>query len=199
MKTTPRLRLLVALPLVAALSVGVAIAGPPQISPKGYPSASASASVSALPPEPKPEVVGGHKPWLPAFDVAVPETPSDAPTKEEWASAKVATEARVTQPGCAVKRVREWYRVTCTSETWIGLISGSREGVTFGCAKRSREDSNCSESVSVQFPARRGDRRAFELFSWGKWGPSPDAILMEQFLEGDPGPQISLQGARWGF
>jgi hypothetical protein len=199
MKTTPPLRLLVAVPLGVALAAGVAAAGPRPDPARGYASAAPSGSAAELPPEPKPEVVAGHKPWVPAFDVAVPETPSAAPSREEWASASPAPEVRVTQPHCDVKRVREYYRVTCTSETWIALISGTRAGVTFGCAKTHRGDEQCSENVSVEFPARRGDRRAFELFAWGKWGPSPDAILTEQFLPGDPGPQISLQGARWGL
>lgn len=195
---TPRLRRLAAVSLPLALAAGIAAAGPRQEPAKGYPSATPSASATALPPEPKPDVVAGHKPWLPTFDVAVPEAPSEAPTKDEWASAAPAHEARVTQPGCDVKRVREWYRVTCSSTSWIGLIAGGREGVSFGCTKVQKDDQSCS-SVSVTFPARRGDRRAFQLFHWGKWGPAPDAILSEQYLEGDKGPTISLQGARWGF
>jgi hypothetical protein len=198
MKTTPPLRLVAAVGLALALAAGVAAAGPRQDPTKGYPSATPSASASELPPEKKPDVVDGHKPWVPTFDVKVPETASEKPTKEEWEKAKTATEARVTQPGCDVKRVREWYRIACTSASWMGMIGGTREGVSFGCKKRQKDDTNC-DVVSVEFPARRGDRRAFELFYWSKWGPAPDAIVTEQFLEGDPGPMITVQGARWGF
>jgi hypothetical protein len=199
MKTPAYRSLLVALPLVAALAAaGVAAAGPRQDPAQAYGSAAPSASATALPAEPKPEIVAGHKPWAPTFDVAVPEAPSAAPTKEEWAAAAPAPEVRVTQPGCEVKRVREWYRVNCTSEERIALISGGREDVSFGCTRKTRDDIFC-QNVWVDFPARRGDRRSFELLTWGKWGPAPDAVLTEQFLEGDPGPQISLQGARWGF
>lgn len=198
MKTTLPLRLVLAIGIASALAAGVAAAGPRQDPSKAYPSATPSGSASALPPEKKPDIVAGHKPWVPTFDVEVPETPSEKPTKEEWASAKIAPEARVTQPGCDVKRVREWYRIACTSASWMGMISGTREGVSFGCTKKRRDDSNC-DVVSVEFPARRGDRRAFEMLYWSKWGPAPDGIVTEQFLEGDLGPMITVQGARWGF
>jgi hypothetical protein len=185
---------------LAAAGCGEAHAGPPKDKGKDYDraAASASASVSALPPEPEVPLVDGHKAWAPAFDVAVPETASEAPAKEDWAAAPLAGEVRITDSSCRAQRLREWYRLTCKFGQRVELISGRREDVSFGCFMTRREDSFCDE-VWVIFPARRGDRRAFDFLRWGKWAPEPDAIVTEQFLPGDPGPIISLQGIRWGF
>jgi hypothetical protein len=165
----------------------------------GYPpgAASASASAPAAEPEPAPKSTDGRKPWVPELDVPFVEGTSPAPTNAEWAAATVAVEARVTDPGCKVLRLREWYRVGCRTP-WIELVAGTRQDVSFGCRRDSKDSIACDESWVV-LPAHRGDRRVLELFGWSKWGPSPDAILTEQFLEGDPGPLVTVHGLRWGF
>lgn len=159
--------------------------------------ASANPSVSAKPAEPDAVLVDGHKPWAPTLDVVLPETPSPAPTKEEWVKAPRAWDVRVTDPGCKAQRIREWYRLSCGSGP-VEMISGSREGLTFNCSLSTVDFPFCDEA-SVVFPARRGDSRAVQFLRWGKWGPEPDAVMTEQFLEGDAYPQISLQGVRWDF
>jgi len=191
---------LAGLSLAAATGCGEAHAGPPKDRGKDYDhgAASASASASAAPPEPPAPLVDGHHAWAPTFDVAVPETASDPPAKDDWATAPAAGEVRVTDPFCRAQRLREWYRLTCKLGQRVELISGRREGVSFGCFISARESTFCDE-VWVIFPARRGDSRSFDFLGWSKWGPEPDAIATEQFLPGDPGPLISIQGIRWGF
>lgn len=184
-------------PLAFAIGCNPAFADEKRPGPKPYASGAPSASATAMPAEPEVKIIDGHKPWAPTLDVAIPETPSAAPTKEEWASAPQAWEVRITDPGCKAQRVREWYRVDCgfgLSE----MISGPREGVTFGCLKTGGPSDFCDDAWVI-FPARRGDVRAIQILRWGKWGPDPDAFLTEQFLEGDPCPQISVQGVRWEF
>ena len=103
----------------------------------------------------------------------------------------------MTDPGCEARRIREWYRFSCGFGQ-IEMISGSRENVTFTCTK-TQQDSDLCNDAAIIFPVRRGDRRAVELLTWSKWGPEPDSVLTEQFLEGDAYPSISLQGIRWEF
>jgi hypothetical protein len=167
---------------------------------QGYPPGASSAdpgAASAPPPAPV-AAPSGETPWAPAFDVPFAAETSPAPSASEWKTAPIAREARVTDPGCKVRRVREWYQVECRFTPWVELISGTREGLSFGCRKAGVDQDHCEESWVV-FPARRGDLRALEFFAWAKWGPSPDAILTEQFLEGDPGPVVTVGGLHWGF
>jgi hypothetical protein len=185
------------LSLTGALGCNSAFADEKRPYPRAGGSAAPAAAPSAAPPEKAPDIDDGHKPWAPTLDVVLPEAASPAPTKEEWASAPRAWEVRITDPGCKAWRVREWYRFSCgTGE--IELISGSRENVSFTCSKGQRESDLCDQAAVI-FPARRGDHRALEFLSWSKWGPEPDSILTEQYLEGDSYPLISLQGLRWDF
>lgn len=142
--------------------------------------------------------MNGKKPWAPVFAASVPETKSDPPTKEEWERAPDAPEVRITEPSCTAKRVREYYRVYCKFTSWVSLISGGREGVDLGCFQETKEAFACSDAWVI-FPARRGDSRSFEFFIWSKYGPSPDAVMTEQFFEGDPYPLISVHGLHWGY
>jgi hypothetical protein len=128
--------------------------------------------------------------------VVFPEgPPSPEPTRAEWSKAPEAPEARVTEPGCKVLRLREWYRVECSE---MELVSGNREGVSFDCQMEHKDQVSCSVAAVV-FPARRGDRRAFDSMAWTKWGMEPNAVVTEQFLEGDPYPLITMHGLHWGF
>ena len=173
-----------------------------------YASSSVSASASALSPkEIAPPAASGRGAWDPDWSAEpLPKEPSKAPTKAEWEGAPLAKEARVTDPGCNVKRLREWYRVAC-AEGWssraIGRISGSMEDVSFSCisteARSSPEERPTCNEAAVVFPARRGDRRSFEVFVSGRWGLEADALISMQFLERDALPLISVQGIRWGF
>lgn len=162
-----------------------------------HPGDSAAASASALPVQEPPKLEEGHKPWIPVYAEPFPETASPAPSKEEWLAAHVAKEVRVTDPGCHAKRIREWIRLSCGG-TRVEIITGSTADLTLGCPRADKDMTFCDEAIVV-FPARRGDRRAFEFFMWTKWGPEPDAIATEQFLPGDEHPMITVQGLRWGF
>jgi hypothetical protein len=188
---------LLACSLLGAAGCRDAYAEEKKPSPRPGYSASPAASASAPPPEIEAKIIDGHTPWAPTLDVVLPEVASDPPTKDAWASAPPAFDVRVTDPGCKAQRLREWYRVTCGFGQ-VEMIAGSHEGVTFGCIKTTRDSELCEEA-SIIFPARRGDSRSAEFLTWGKWGPEPDAIVTEQFLEGDPYPMISVQGLRWGF
>lgn len=191
--------LLLACSLVGSVSCNSAYADEKKPYPKPYGSGapSAGASASAKPPEPEAKPVDGHKPWAPTLDVVLPDVASDPPTKEEWVKAPSAWDVRLTDPGCKAQRIREWYRLSCGFGE-VEMISGDSASVSFACLK-SAIDSEVCEDGAVIFPARRGDRRAFQFLRWGKWGPEPDALLSEQYLEGDTWPSISLQGVRWEF
>lgn len=182
---------------VAACDAAWAASPPPgatgPLPPEAY--ASGSASASALPPEEQPKLVDGRKPWQP--DLSSPPPPvekSDEPTSSEWSKAPAARDVRITQPNCEVRRLREWYRVSC-GHLGAELVSGARAGVAF---HPTINKDGFTEDVAIVFPARVGDRRIFQLYGWSKWAPGdPDAIVSEQWLEGDPRPLISIQGIRW--
>lgn len=189
--------LLLACSLLGGVSCNSAFADEKKPSPKPYGSGapSAGASASAKPPEPEARPVDGHKPWAPTLDVVLPDVASDPPTKEEWLKAPAAWDVRITDPGCKAQRIREWYRLSCGFGE-VEMIAGGHEGVTFPCVKTTADSEVCDDGAVI-FPVRRGDRRAFQFLTWGKWGPEPDAFLTEQYLEGDASPSISLQGIRW--
>jgi hypothetical protein len=177
-----------------AVGCGVAHAGEKKKGPvHDYPDAGPSASVSAMPVEEQGKVANGHKDWVPDFSEPFVEENTPAPSRKDWETAPIAKDVRITG-GCQVKRLHEWYRVSCGS--WAELVSGTRSEVTFDCQKADRELPGCNELYTI-FPARRGDRRAITFFGWSKWGPDPGSILTEQFLPGDPRPLISLQGIRF--
>lgn len=115
-----------------------------------------------------------------------PEARSPAPAREEWASAPAAPEVRVTDPGCKVRRIREWYRFEC-SAAYASLVSGSREEVSFGHGRESYES-------WIVLPARRGDARVLLFSTQSKWSIVPDTIVSEQWLEGDPAPLVTVTG-----
>ncbi len=156
-----------------------------------------SAQLSAALEAPAASVVGGRKPWVPDRNVpAVPTEDSPVPTKQEWdTSAAVATEVRVTEPGCLAQRIREHYRIVCDRHAAIALTSGTRKGVTFGEFRDSVDAFRPSE-VWVVFPARPGDRRFLQIFRQTKWGKALDAQISEVFLEGEAIPRITVQGRR---
>jgi len=118
-----------------------------------------------------------------------PAEKSAAPSRSEWEKAPDATEARITDPQCTVKRLREWYRVQCPRDSYVSLVGGAREDVTVG----GRED---AAGAWMVFPARVGDVRAVEFLHLWKWSLEADALLTEQWLPGDPGPSITLTGIR---
>ena len=197
------------LAVIGALAVGacaLAEADEKKPYPRGPgapPTATASASASALPAKDiAPPASSARGAWDPDFSVPpLPTEASKAPDASEWKTAPIAPEARVTYDRCKVQRIREWYRVSCLSEHAIEVITGSTADLSIDCHRDTKPDDDsffCDEVYAV-FPARRGDRRAFEVFAMSRWGPEPDAIFTEQFIEGDAVPLVSVQGLRWGF
>jgi hypothetical protein len=166
--------------------------------PATYPATSASASASAS-DRPDAEAVGSHRPWVPRRDVPpIPDARSPKPAKEEWKSAPIAEEVRLTEPLCKVKRIREWYRLDC-DHLEIALVSGHRDELDLGGTMETK-DRERFDAVYAVFPVRRGDRRYFELFTWAKWAPGqPDALASVVYLDGDALPQITVEGLRWGI
>ncbi len=101
--------------------------------------------------------------------------------------------ARIGDPACSAKRVREWVRVACDRyESNVVLLAGTRDGVDFSMAHD--KDGNAGGIGWVTFPVRRGDRRAILFNRFSKWGFQPDALVSEQWLEGDPGPIVVVTG-----
>ena len=142
----------------------------------------------------------GRPPWQPDFSVAEvpPETPSAPPTKTDWQATAPAEDARVTEPGCIVKRIREWVRVECKFVSAIERVSGPHKDVSFGCFNEVDDGFGCDEG-SVTFPLRRGERRTFQSFRPTKWSSAADSLISGQFLHGDKAPLVSVQGIRHGF
>jgi len=160
--------------LAVVLSVGVAGAGcGVAYADPGAPVASASASARPA--------------YVPLTDQPAPPTDkSPAPSKSDWRDAPLAPEARVTDPGCEVKRLREWYRIEC-SDSHVSLIGGTREGVDVGRVEESYH-------AWIVFPARRGDVRVAEMSRRAKWGIAADVIISEQWLDGDSAPLLTVLG-----
>jgi len=157
-----------------------------------------SASASAALLAPRAALVDGRRPWVPEKAKA-PPIPADAsprPAKTDWKDAPVAVEARVTEPNCTVRRLREWYQLRC-QHIGIQLVAGTREEVEFG-EHRYQVDQSPDE-VWVTFPARRNTTRYFQIYARGKWSPNPDAQASFQWLDGDDFPLITVQGLRWGI
>lgn len=124
---------------------------------------------------------------VPDFNQPIPPAePSDAPSSADWLKAPVAPEVRVTDPGCSAKRLREWYRFECRGRH-ASLVTGERKGVTVGYNEGDY-------AVWVVFPVRRGDVRVVLLARLSKWSISPNAIVSEQWLDGDPAPLITVTG-----
>lgn len=157
------------------------------------------AHADELPPLEASATARSAGPWQPDFSEAVspPMEPSPAPARAEWTEATVAREARVTDPSCSVKRIREWVRVECRFNSAIERISGPTKDVSFGCFNASPDTWGCDVG-SVTFPMRRGDRVAFQSFRPTKWGSAADTFITAQFLDGDEVPLISVQGIRSG-
>jgi hypothetical protein len=108
------------------------------------------------------------------------------PSRQEWASAPDAGLARISDPACSARRVREWVRVTCDRfERNVVLVAGNKEGTDFGGA---------AGTVWATFAVRRSDRRVILFNRATNWSPQADALVSDQWLEGDPGPIVVVTG-----
>jgi hypothetical protein len=161
--------------LAAGLALGFA----------GSPHAHADSAHELEPPA--AAAIKGRRTWVPDLDVPPPSAEKTAkPTKQEWATAPEAAEVRVTDPGCTAQRVREWYRIEC-STAHVGLVSGTRTELDVG-------RSEAQGTAWLVFPARRGDRRVALFTGFHKYGLVADTLVSEQWLDGDPAPMITVLG-----
>lgn len=178
--------------LAFAMAAGVAgcqsaHAEPAPTPARAAPSVSPSASADASPAEDAGSGDAGRPAYVPDLNQPPPpDEKSPAPASAEWASAPLAPEVRVTDPSCKARRLREWYRVEC-SAAHVSFVGGIRDGVDLG-------SSEASYTAWLTFPARRGDVRVVVFARLSKWSIVPDAVLSEQWLEGDPAPLITVTG-----
>lgn len=126
-----------------------------------------------------------------------PRDASPRPTREEWRMA-TAMALDGASSRCRAQRVREWLRVRCeyVSAQEIALLSGRRDGTFLAVQKRSADwFGDTAESIVISL--RPGDRRVIALtgVEMGRYmtnGPSTDALLSEQWVDGEPAPLVVL-------
>lgn len=126
------------------------------------------------------------------------ETPK-APKAADW---KSATRVKITRKGgraqnCRAWRTRYWIKVHCDRETTaISLVGGDHKGVSMWLPE-PKEGVPAPGASEAMFPIRPGDRRIFELFSFGEtYGGSmvsPGLVLQEYWLVGESAPVIVLR------
>jgi len=79
--------------------------------------------------------------------------------------------------------------------TAAALVGGTSAGVSFWLSPPKPGEPS-PEAGEVMFPMRPGDRRIFELFSFGEtYGGSmvsPGLVLQEYWLAGEPAPTIVM-------
>ncbi len=146
------------------------------------PAAFALAAVLTPPPPPPRE----------APEIAPPpEDRSPTPTWPEWNTAEEVPLARAAK-GCKLFRVREWFRVHCAVSqlAQVTMSTGPREGVEL-------TENRFGEGGHIMFPARRGDRRVFEIdvltYAYkysASWGTA--VVATETWLPGDEAPTITI-------
>ncbi|EYF03753.1 hypothetical protein [Chondromyces apiculatus] len=202
MRTRPALLTAAAL---ALLSLPLGYAGRADALPgAGAPTPAAAPPATAQPTPGEPSAGPAAGSVAPTADVEralgaepFPAEPSKRPTAAEWADAGVVrlTRSGPATAGCRTYRVREWLRFRCPDLTFsaVSLLGGRTEGVAFWITPP--KDSDLTRGGEVMFPVRRGDRRAFQILTFGPGydGPFtllPAIVLQEQWLEDDPEPTI---------
>lgn len=131
--------------------------------------------------------------------IPAPEDKPKAPQAAEW---KSATQVGFTQrgrraKGCKMFRVRDWLKVRCEGQTTaIGLMGGQPDGA-FLWLPEAKEGEQAPTSAEIMFPIKPGDRRVFELFSYGPaYGGSmilPGLVLQEHWVAGEPAPVVVVR------
>jgi len=131
---------------------------------------------------------------IPVDDEA-PKTPKAA----DW---KTATRVKITRRGpraanCRAWRAKSWVKIHCDKETTaVSLVGGEFRGVSMWMPE-PKEGVPAPGSSEAMFPIHPGDRRIFELFSFGEtYGGSmisPGLVLQEYWLPGESAPVIVLR------
>jgi len=131
--------------------------------------------------------------------IPVPEEKLKVPQAPEW---KTATRVQFASKGprakgCRMYRVREWLKVHCDGQTTAVGLMGGTVGGAYMYLPPAKEGEPAPTSADVIFPMREGDRRVFELFSFGPtYGGSmisPGLVLQEHWIAGDPAPTVVLR------
>lgn len=122
-----------------------------------------------------------------------------SPTAAEW---QTAQQVRFTARGpraksCKMFRVREWLKVRCERQnTAVSLLGGASEGA-FLWMPEAKEKEPAPTAAEVMFPIKPGDRRVFELFSYGPaYGGSmisPGLLLQEHWIAGETLPVVVIR------
>lgn len=120
------------------------------------------------------------------------------PATSEWVK---AARVQITRKGpraagCRAWRARSWLKVHCDAKiTAASLVGGTSAGTSFWLSP-PKPGEPAPEAGEVIFPMRPGDRRIFELFSFGEtYGGSmvsPGLVLQEHWIAGEPAPTVVL-------
>lgn len=131
--------------------------------------------------------------------IPVDETDTKAPKASDWVT---ATRVRITRrgpraEGCRAWRTKNWVKIHCDVETTaVSLVGGASRGVSMWMAE-PKEGVPAPQASEAMFPIRPGDRRIFELFSFGEtYGGSmvsPGLVLQEYWIPGESAPVIVLR------
>lgn len=141
---------------------------------------------------------GGEKPL--AFEpFPAPEDKPKVPGVADW---QAATPVQFTSKGprakgCKMLRVREWLKVRCEGQaTAVSLLGGKTDGAFFWMPQ-AKEGEPAPTAVEVMFPVKPGDRRIFEMFSYGPaYGGSmisPGIVVQEHWVAGEPSPVVVIR------
>lgn len=130
--------------------------------------------------------------------IVIGDKESKSPKLSDWTK---ATRVRMTRRGakaenCRAWRFQDWIKVHCDSRsTAASLLGGSFRGVSMWL-RDPPAGSPAPEAAEVIFPIRPGDRRIFEIFSFGEtYGGSmvsPGLVLQEYWIEGAPAPTLVM-------
>ena len=116
----------------------------------------ASASVPT-PPGSAPGGVDAGAPLPVPSGAEIPGTPSEPPTKAEWATAKTVRMHRGGLGPCKARLLREWLELRCESLIGAGLVAGDPAGVTISAY--GDPINGQTTLVVAQLPVRRGEAR----------------------------------------
>jgi hypothetical protein len=131
--------------------------------------------------------------------IPAPEDKPKVPGLADWQS---ATPVKLTAKGpraknCRMLRVRDWLKVRCEDRTTaVSLLGGKTDGAFFWLPQ-AKEGEPAPANAEVMFPIKSGDRRVFELFSYGPaYGGSmisPGLVLQEHWVAGEPAPIVIIR------
>jgi hypothetical protein len=131
--------------------------------------------------------------------IPIDESDTKVPKVADWVG---ATRVRITRrgpraEGCRAWRTKNWVKIHCDVQTTaVSLVGGAFKGVSMWMSE-PKEGGAAPGASEAMFPIRPGDRRIFELFSFGEtYGGSmvsPGLVLQEYWLPGEPAPVIVLR------